>query len=72
MKNNCWTCDICGEQMGGRDLQYWLRKPIIRGGAPSLGMPRMDICSDCFAKKEVMIQHPELFKWEEKCYEDSV
>lgn len=69
MKINCQACDICGDQMGSRDFQYWLRKPIIRGGALSLGMPRMDICSDCFAKIGVMIQHPELFKWEEKTTE---
>ena len=74
MKINYRACDICDEQMGGRDFQYWLRKPIIRWGAPSLGMPRMDICSDCFAKMAVMIQHPEIFKLklEEKDYEDSV
>ena len=74
MKVNCRACDICGEQLGGRDFQYWLRKPIIRWGAPSLGMPRMDICSDCFNKMAVMIQYPEIFKlkWEEKDNEDSV
>lgn len=74
MKVNCRTCDICGEQLGGRDFQYWLRKPIIRWGAPAIGMPRMDICSDCFNKMAVMIQNPEIFKlkWEEKVHEDSV
>lgn len=74
MKINCRTCDICGDQMGSRDFQYWLRKPIIRWGAPSLGMPRMDICSDCFNKMAVMMQHQELFKqyWKEISNEDSV
>jgi len=48
--------------MGSRDFQYWLRKPIIRLGAPSLDMPRMDICDTCFAKITVMIQHPELIR----------
>ena len=38
----------------------------------------MDICSDCFAKMEVMIQNPEMFKlkwnekWKEKDYEDTL
>ena len=74
MKVNCRACDICGEQLGGRDFQYWLRKPIIRWGAPSLGMPRMDICSGCFNKMAVMIQHQELFKqyWKEIGYEDTL
>ena len=62
MKVNCRACDICGEPMGSRDFQYWLRKPIIKGGCPSLGMPRMDICSDCFTKMWVLIKHPELIK----------
>ena len=74
MKVNCRACDICGEELGGRDLQYWLRKPIIRWGAPSLGMPRMDIYSDCFSKMEVMIHNQELFKqyWKEIGNENSV
>lgn len=74
MKINCRACDICGEQLGSRDFQYWLRKPIIKGGCPSLGMLRMDICSDCFNKMAVTIQHQELFKqyWKEIDNEDSV
>lgn len=74
MKINCRACDICGEQLGSRDFQYWLRKPIIRWGVPAVGMPRMDICSDCFNKMEVMIQNQELFKqfWKEIDNEDSV
>lgn len=74
MKVNCRACDICGEQLGFRDFQYWLRKPIIKWGAPSLGMPRMDICSGCFDKMAVMIQHQELFKqyWKEINNGDSV
>ncbi len=62
LKINCRACDICGEEMGSRDLQYWLREPIIKGGCPSLGMPRMDICSGCFAKICVLVEHPEMIR----------
>lgn len=62
MKVNCRRCDICVEEMGARDLQYWFRKPIIKWGVPVAGMSRLDICDKCFAKISVMIQHPELIK----------
>lgn len=71
MKINCRTCDICGDQMGSRDFQYWLRKPLVKWGYPEIGMPRMDICDTCFAKVTVMIQHPELFKWEEETTDEN-
>ena len=29
MKVNCRACDICGEELGGRDFQYWLRKELL-------------------------------------------
>jgi hypothetical protein len=62
MKINCRECDICGEQMGGRDFQYWIRVPKVRGGYPALGMRRVDVCDECFAKLAVLIQHPELLE----------
>lgn len=62
MKINCRECDICGVQMDKRDFQYWLRFPSVKKGAPLLGMERMDICDECFAKLSVLIQHPELIE----------
>lgn len=62
MKVNCRKCDICGDELGARDMQFWLRKPIIKWGVPEIGMQRMDICDLCFAKMSVMIQHPELIR----------
>lgn len=74
MKINCRACDICGKHLDGQDLQYWLRKPIIRWGMPSLAMSRMYICADCFNKMLITMQNKELFKqyWKEIGNEDSV
>lgn len=66
MKINCRECDICGEAMGSRDIQYWLRLPKVKHGVPSLGMKRMDICDECFAKLCVLITHPELIESKEE------
>lgn len=65
MKVRCRKCDICGVEIDDYDCQFWIR-PKILWGAPSLGMKRMDICSECFAKLEVYIQHPELIEPKEK------
>lgn len=63
MKVRCRQCDICGAQMGGYDCQFWVRPKFkVLWGAPSIGMNRMDICDECFAKLEVYIQHPELIE----------
>lgn len=62
MKIKCRECDICGAQMDGRDCQFWLRLPRVKWGAPIAGMRHMDICDECFAKMQVLIQHPELIK----------
>ena len=70
MKINCRRCDICGDELGTRDFQIWLREPIIKWGAPGVGMHRMDICADCFASIEIMILNPELIKkWKEETTE---
>ena len=70
MKVNCRKCDICGEELGERDFQIWLRKPIIKWGAPVVGMRRMDICADYFTSMEIMILNPELIKkWKEETTE---
>ena len=42
MKVRCRACDICGEQMDGRDCQFWIRRLLVKWGAPELGMKRMD------------------------------
>lgn len=65
MKVNCRTCDICGARMGRWDLQYWFRRPVIKRGAPSIGMQRMDICDTCFAKMCIYIQLIKAIKTEE-------
>lgn len=62
MKINCRRCDICGDELGTRDFQIWLRKPIIKWGVPEAGMHKMDICADYFASMEIMILNPELIK----------
>ena len=52
-------CDICGEWIGDRDAQWWIkipRKASVRYGAPSAGMIRYDICDDCMEKLAVEIQ----------------
>ena len=54
MKINCRECDICGDQMGGRDFQYWIRVPKVKNGYPALGMRRVDVCDECFAKLAVL------------------
>ncbi len=66
MKIRCRQCDICGVQMGSYDLQFWIRPKVkVLWGVPLIGMRRMDICNECFAKMEVYIQHPELIKQKE-------
>lgn len=52
-------CDICGEWLGDRDFQWWIkipRKASIRYGVPVAGMFRYDICNDCMAELTVEIQ----------------
>lgn len=56
---NCRQCDICGEWLGERDAQYWLKIPRrarLYYGAPVLGMKRCDVCSECMAEMMVEIQ----------------
>lgn len=58
-KINCRVCDICGEQLGSRDAQFWLKIPRrakLYYGCPELGMKREDICDDCMAELMVEIQ----------------
>ena len=58
-KINCRVCDICGEYLGSRDAQYWLKIPRrarLYYGYPSLGMKREDVCDNCMAKLVVEIQ----------------
>ena len=58
-KVNGRQCDICGEWLGGRDAQWWIkipRKASVRYGAPAAGMIRYDVCDDCMAKLAVEIQ----------------
>ena len=62
MKINCRECDICRSRISGRDFQYWTRIPKVKGGCPSLGMQRVDVCDKCFAKLCVLIQRPELIE----------
>lgn len=64
MKINYRECDICRDKMGGRNFQYWIRIPKVKGGYPSLGMKRVDVCDECFEKLCVLIQHPELIESE--------
>ena len=64
MKVKCRRCDICGQEMGRWDCQFWVRPKVLRG-APEIGMKRMDICNACFSMIEVFIQHPELFTMKE-------
>ena len=58
-KVNGRQCDICGEWLGERDAQWWIkipRKASVRYGAPAAGMIRYDVCDDCMAKLAVEIQ----------------
>ena len=58
-KLNCRQCDICGEFLGNRDAQYWLklpRKARLYYGYPEIGMYRYDVCEDCMDKIIVGIQ----------------
>ena len=58
-KINCRECDICGERLGGRDAQYWLKIPRrarLYYGAPGSGMIRQDVCAECMDKVIVEIQ----------------
>ena len=51
--------DICGEWLGERDAQWWIkipRKASVRYGAPTAGMIRYDVCDDCMAKLAGEIQ----------------
>lgn len=60
----CRECDICHEQMGGRDVQWWLmipRRAKAYYGCPSLGMKRYDVCDDCMCKILVELQMREKF-----------
>ena len=58
-KINCRQCDICGEQLDGRDPQFWLkipRKAKLYYGYPILGMMRYDVCDNCMAELMVEVQ----------------
>ena len=58
-KINCRVCDICGDDLGRRDAQYWLKIPRrarLYYGCPGLGMIRQDVCDECMAKLIVEIQ----------------
>ena len=57
-KINCRVCDICGESLGARDVQWWLKIPYrtrLYYGAPGVGMIRQDVCDDCMTKLVVDI-----------------
>lgn len=54
-KIRCRVCDICHEQMGGRDFQFWIRRPKVKYGYPSIVMNRYDVCDACFAALSVII-----------------
>ena len=52
-------CDICGEWLGDRDAQWWIkipRKASVRYGCPAIGMIRYDICDDCMAELTFELQ----------------
>ena len=49
------VCDICGASLGKRDFQFWI-KPKVKFGYPEIGMTCFDICGDCFAELQVLIQ----------------
>lgn len=54
-KIRCRECDICHEQMGGWDFQFWIRKPKIKYGYPNFIMHQYDVCDNCFAALSVII-----------------
>ena len=50
-------CDICGEWLCDRDMQYWLKIPRrarLYYGYPSVDMVRCDVCEDCM--NELMVE----------------
>lgn len=56
---NCRVCDICGEQLGGRDAQFRLimpRRARMYYGYPDAGMYRYDFCDNCMVEMMVEIQ----------------
>lgn len=55
MKIRCRRCDICGMEMDGRDFQFWV-KPKVKFGYPALGMKHYDVCNNCFAELQVLIE----------------
>ena len=76
MKVNCRMCDICGSFIGNHDMQYWLKKPRIKGGYPDLEMKRVDLCFDCYVEicnairmKKIPEVRIDRSKWEVKSNE---
>lgn len=62
MKKEYSECFVCKKYLGNMDFQYWLERPKIKFGVPSLGMRPFVICDDCWANMEVKVLHPELFE----------
>lgn len=55
MRVNERVCDICGKHMGSMDLQFWIN-PKVKFGYPVLGMKCYDVCNQCFAEIQVIMQ----------------
>ena len=58
-KVKCRKCDICDAEIDSYDFQYWLTAPlvpILKSGAPILGMKRVDMCDKCMNEIIVHVQ----------------